>query len=177
MAGNRHLIVILLVLIYALGAVLLQPVWPVTALLLALAPPLIWATVTDLRSCVIPDTASVCVAVLGMAYPFCIGSSPDPATLVTAVVVTLALALASEIYWRRLQTEALGLGDIKLIGAGTLVVGAQNLWLMILLAAAGGTLAALLARRKQQMGIPFGPFLAYAIFAVAAMTDGGKPWH
>jgi len=177
MAVNRHVPVILLALLYGCTAVVIWPNWPVPIMLAVLAVPLIWATVTDLARHVIPDTASAVVAVTGLAYPFLIGTTPEPVTLGVALLVTLVLAGTSEMFWRRHQTEALGLGDVKLIGAGTLVVGAQNLWLVIGLAAIGGIIAAVLARRNHQKGIPFGPFLAYAIFAVAAANGGEIGWH
>lgn len=169
--------VILLALLYGCTAVVLRPDWPVLLMLGVLAVPLIWATVTDLARHVIPDTASAVVAATGLAYPFLTGSLPEPMTVGVALLVTLVLAGASEMFWRRYQTEALGLGDVKLIGAGTLVVGAQNLWLVIGLAAIGGIVAAMLARRDHQKGIPFGPFLAYAIFALAAANGGEIGWH
>ena len=142
-----------------------------------LAPVLIWATLTDLTRHVIPDTAVVLVAATGLGYPWLFGSGPDTITLGLSVLVTVILGGASDLYWRRHQTEALGLGDVKLIGAGTLVVGASDLWLMIALAAAGGTVAALLARHREEKGIPFGPFLAYAIFAVAAANGEDSGWY
>ena len=177
MTTNGHLPAILLALLYFSTIGLTRPDGGLLIVLIVLAPPLIWATVTDLAQNVIPDTATALVAVTGLGAPFLLGSAPEPLTVGVALGVTFILAVASDWYWRRHQVEALGLGDVKLIGAGTLVVGAQNLWLMIGLAAVGGTIAALLARRRQQKGIPFGPFLAYAIFAIAAVSGGEDGWH
>lgn len=135
-----------------------------------LAVPLIWASLADLERQVIPDASTALVAGFGLLAPLMAGHSPDPITILIAVLAVAVLAKAGDIYWRRHGAEALGLGDAKLIGAGILVVGAERAWLMILLATVGGILAALLARRRGELGIPFGPFLAYSIFSIATLA-------
>ncbi len=144
------------------------PIW-----IAILAAPLIWLSVTDLELHVIPDTATLAVAICGLAHPILVGHSPSIVTVLVALTVIGMLALLGEIYWRHHGVEALGLGDVKLIGAGTLVVGAEKLWIVILLSTSGGIVAALLAQRRGDRGIPFGPFLAYAIFSVAAFAGTG----
>lgn len=169
-AQFRHRPLILLCLLYALTAVVLGGAGSLVA------PPLIWLTVTDLERQVIPDAATGLVAVYGVARMFLVDGELDFVTLMLAALTFGVLAVAGEVYWRRHHTEVLGLGDAKLIGAGVLVVGAGATWLMLLLASSGGIVAALLTRRSaNERGIPFGPFLAYAIFVFAALTGQEAP--
>jgi prepilin signal peptidase PulO-like enzyme (type II secretory pathway) len=141
---------------------------------LALMPPLLWVSVVDLFEQVIPDTAVVVIGGIGLAMMVALKSSDALPTVLLAVFVLVGLGLASELYWRRYQTEALGLGDVKLLAAGTLVIGAEAFWIMLLLAALGGSIAAFLARRAAKTGVPFGPFLAYAIF-ITFLIAGPPP--
>jgi leader peptidase (prepilin peptidase) / N-methyltransferase len=152
---------------FGYGATLALSAWLTGAELwwsLGLAPPLIWLSVVDLDDHVIPDSASLLVAVLGLLNATFDNSPTLWATIGLAIAVLVLLAIAGEVFWRRYGYEALGLGDAKLIAAGTLVVGAANFWIMLLLAATGGIVAALLSKHGRKSGIPFGPFLAYSIF-------------
>jgi prepilin signal peptidase PulO-like enzyme (type II secretory pathway) len=130
---------------------------------LCLVVPLVWLSVVDLKRREIPDGAVMLVAIAGILVWW-----RDPfALLVNAAVAVGVVALLSVVgnwAWRKTGTEMLGLGDVKLIGAGILTVGAQAFWLMLLLASIGGIGAALTARASASEGIPFGPFLAYSTF-------------
>jgi prepilin signal peptidase PulO-like enzyme (type II secretory pathway) len=154
-----------LVALYGLTLIFLSTpaIWQVLGTLV-LVIPLIWLSLTDLRSNTIPDLASAWIASYGLLS--LLSTSPEAfwITGVVALFLLLVLGGVSQIYWNRTGREALGLGDVKLIAAGTLVVGAQALWLMLLLASIGGIVAALLSPRSRATGIPFGPFLAYSIF-------------
>jgi prepilin signal peptidase PulO-like enzyme (type II secretory pathway) len=133
-----------------------------TPVALGLVPPLLWLSVVDLQRREIPDIASFVVASIGILVWW----RNDVALLVNLVVavsVIVALALVGDHVWRRSRRDPLGLGDVKLIGAGVLVVGAEATWLMLLLASLGGITAALIGKRSAAAGVPFGPFLAYAI--------------
>lgn len=136
---------------------------------LALLPALVWIAWSDLRTRLVPDLATAWIALLGGAV--CLLADQMPLiTAATAVAVMLALGSIGEVYWRLRQVDPLGLGDVKLIGAGTLLVGAEQLWLMILLASVGGITTGLLCRGADQT-IPFAPFLAYAILIVFLIGD------
>lgn len=132
-----------------------------------LAVPLVWLTLTDLGRHIIPDTASAAVAVFGIANQAMVAPDVLWITILTALVFLAVLWVGSEIFWRRAGVEALGLGDAKLISAAILCVGALQIWPALLLASLGGIVATLLSRAsgaKRDSGVPFGPFLAYAIF-------------
>ena len=137
------------------------------ALSAALAVPLVWLSVTDLERKIIPDTANALVALIGLARHLSGDLTGLQIDLAAAIIVFLVLWIASEVYWRRNQKEALGLGDVKLLAAGTFCVGTLHIWQVILCGSVGGILAYYLARRgsrKVDSGIPFGPFLAYGLF-------------
>jgi Flp pilus assembly protein protease CpaA len=51
--------------------------------------------------------------------------------------------MAGGLYFNRTGREAIGIGDAKLIGAGTLAVGASSLAAMLLVASVGGIVAGL----------------------------------
>lgn len=133
-----------------------------------LAAPLIWLSVTDIEHREIPDTATATIALAGAVFQWhVLGPTLPFLLLVTlAAALTAAFWIAGGRYHARTGTEALGIGDAKLIGAGTLCIGAASVWAMLFVAATGGIAAALLSRRRDPAtaGIAFGPFLAYAVF-------------
>lgn len=134
----------------------------------AIVLPLIWLSITDLERQEIPDLATATIALAGVVFQWHLHGPTTSLMipLVTAAALTAAFWMAGALYFQRQGTEALGIGDAKLIGAGTLCIGATSVWAMLLLAATGGITAALLARRSASgsQGIAFGPFLAYAVF-------------
>lgn len=136
-----------------------------------LAVPLIWLTAVDLHHKEIPDLATLMVAGVGL------GLSSDSLNVgvmnvLVGLAVTVVLGGGGHIAWRRTGREWLGLGDAKLIGAGTILVGIEQLWVMMLLACCGGIGVALLGRGKEdKREVPFGPFLAYAIY-VTHLSSG-----
>lgn len=133
-----------------------------------LAAPLIWLSVTDIERQIIPDTAIATIALAGAVFQWhLLGPTPPFLHLAAlAAALTAAFWIAGGRFHSRTGTEALGIGDAKLIGAGTLCIGAGSVWAMLFIAATGGIAAALLARRRDATtaGIAFGPFLAYAVF-------------
>ena len=132
---------------------------------------LLWITHSDLTRREIPDLAVLGIAFLGL-IALCIGHDKTPLlTLLLATTVLILLWTFSTLYWLRTGREALGLGDVKLLAAGALLVGATNFWIMLLLASAGGIVAALISPKGRKQGIPFGPFIAYAIFITLALPD------
>lgn len=148
---------------------------PPDRLLLAavIALPLIWISHIDLMRQEIPDLATAIIALSGAVFQWHLHglTMPFMVTLATAAFLTAVLWWAGGWYFLRRGDEALGIGDAKLIGAGTLCLGAGQVWAMIFVAATGGIVAALLARWRgaarhdtAQRSLAFGPFLAYAIF-------------
>ncbi|TNC71349.1 prepilin peptidase [Rubellimicrobium roseum] len=144
---------------------------------LCLLPALVWLSDSDLRRGEIPDGAVAIIALAGAGFQWhALGAGiPLAVEVVTAAAATALLWWGGGLYFRRTGEEALGIGDAKLIGAGALATGAASLWAVVLLAALGGIAAVLLARRRAGAapGIPFGPFLAYAILVFALFPVAG----
>jgi prepilin signal peptidase PulO-like enzyme (type II secretory pathway) len=151
-------------LVVCIGPVVILQTDPTTILAcVAIFPALVWVALADLRSRTIPDAATAYLGTVGALLVWSTAVSPWW-TIGLAVSSISTLGVLGEVIWRVRSVDVLGLGDVKLIGAGILIVGAEATWLMILLASVGGIVAALLATRRGEQGIPFGPFLAYAIF-------------
>jgi prepilin signal peptidase PulO-like enzyme (type II secretory pathway) len=161
-----------LILVYILGSIWGEGAAVTMLLSMSLLPLLFWIAITDLRDREIPDSASLCVAVAG-AVLWEGGQSWLVLNIVTAVCAVFGLALIGGTLWSRTGREWLGLGDAKLIGAGTMVVGADAFWIMLLLACVGAIFASLLrSSRLEGDDIPFGPFLAYSILVTNLITKG-----
>ncbi|MDD7973716.1 prepilin peptidase [Roseinatronobacter alkalisoli] len=120
-------------------------------------------SVIDLRRHVIPDWASATVAVIGLGHGHLSGNL-DGTTLIFAAGVLVVLWAGSEAYWRLRQREALGLGDVKLLAASSILLGQEAFWFGVMLACVGGIVAGLLSGSTRGSGIPFGPFIAYGVF-------------
>ncbi|WP_171181819.1 A24 family peptidase [Ruegeria sp. HKCCD8929] len=139
--------------------------------LILLVPLLVWISTADFRHFIVPDLAVVGVTAVGLWIV-----RDDPLIpVVGAIVVGSFLWGASELFFRWTGKDGLGLGDVKLLGASTLCVGLEAIGLVIVLGSLSGVIAVLLARkntpRAGKSGIPFAPFLAYALF----LTHGFAP--
>lgn len=142
-----------------------------------IAAPLLWLSITDLERHEIPDAATAAIAVAGAVFQWHLHGLTAPFLALAALAIALSAAfwIAGQRYFERHGTEALGIGDAKLIGAGTLCIGAGSVWAMLFVAASGGIAAALLSRRRDptSVGIAFGPFLAYAVFIFVNFPAAG----
>jgi prepilin signal peptidase PulO-like enzyme (type II secretory pathway) len=131
--------------------------------LACLVPILLWVAAVDFRTREIPDAGSFLVALSGAALWL---DNPQALAmnLLLGAIIYMSLSFAGELAWWRTGREWLGLGDAKLIGAGAIVVGWSVIWVMLFLASVGAILAGVVGRlRRREEGLPFGPFLAYAI--------------
>jgi prepilin signal peptidase PulO-like enzyme (type II secretory pathway) len=129
---------------------------------------LVAASIADLRTFTIPDVATSGVVLLGLGRLLTLSSLPEVAFVVGSGIVLMALFwIVGEVLFRRLGQEGLGIGDAKLIGACTLWTGPMSIWFVLFLGAVGGIIYGLLQRRRSGDGhIPFGPFLAFALYLV-----------
>jgi leader peptidase (prepilin peptidase)/N-methyltransferase len=142
------------------------------ALLAALA---ILIAAVDLEHFIIPDSANIAIAVLGLVLV--IVEAP-PGALAWDLLDAVARAAAAGgvllalryFYGRRSGVEGLGLGDVKLAAAGATFLSWPSLPVALLIAAFGGLIAVAaqaLSRRKmpsRRAELPFGAFLAPAIW-------------
>lgn len=141
---------------------------------LLLAVTLIWISVEDLSRKIIPDAAVVATALLSL-WLRALNHLPIRESLLVGGTLAFALWAIGEIYFRLRGLDGFGAGDAKLIGALTLLVGAETIWLTLFLAALAGIVAVLVANgRSARRGdaVPFGPFLAYAGFLLALVQQG-----
>lgn len=169
MITSRRLSAFLLALpLYALSLAFLWAELDAARQLFAclLALPLLWLTAEDAATTLLPDTGLWLIAALGLLHGVSIGTPLMP-TLVSALAVLTVFWLLGAAYWRWRGAEGLGIGDAKLMAAAVLVVGFADFWRVVFLAALGGIVALALGRARGHPpgeGLPFGPFLAYAIF-------------
>ena len=139
------------------------------ALAAVLAVPCIWLSLQDLADFTIPDAATLIVAATGLMGQWLFHPATLGATVVIAALVTAVFWGAGALHYRLRGQEGLGIGDAKLLGAGVLCVGPLAIWWVVLIAALGGIAIVVIGQIRRpgpQGGIPFGPFLAYAIYVV-----------
>ena len=148
----------------------------VLVLALVLAGACLWLSLVDIATLTIPDAATAIIAATGLAGQLLFAPGQ-------AVLVTIGAAALTAIFWgvgawhyRTRGIEGLGIGDAKLIGAATLCVGIAAIWWVLLVAALGGIVAVLARGGARGRAVPFGPFLAYALFIVYAVQASGPRW-
>jgi leader peptidase (prepilin peptidase)/N-methyltransferase len=122
----------------------------------------------DVERFEIPDLANVLILLAGLAWQ---GHIDDMvAALLRCALAAGLLLLVRGFYRRWRQVEGLGLGDIKLAGAGAVWLDWSQMW-FALAVAAGGAALLVLGRRLvlkepilHDTALPFGAFLAPAIW-------------
>ena len=143
--------------------------WPQLTLAIFLAPVFIWLSVHDLQTFTLPDTGTLAVAAAGFTHVAFMAPQSLMIHIISASGVAAFFWLLGEIYYRRSGQEGLGIGDAKLFGAGTLLLGPLQIPELILLPSLGGIAFHFMRRlrgQEESRGIPFGPFIAYAIFTL-----------
>ena len=137
-----------------------------TLLFLAISVQLIWISYSDIKSRLIPDTAIVLVCALGLASLYFKGSNLG-LSIGFALLIYALLWGFGEVYFRIKGLEGLGIGDAKLIAAGSLLVQPAYFPYLLLLSSILSIIYILIRRliwntdlNKQ---IPFGPFLCLGL--------------
>lgn len=136
---------------------------------LTLGPLLVWISVKDILAYEIPDIGVLCVALLSLPTLYTLELGHLAIRVLSSTLVTALLWGIGEVYFRLKHREGLGIGDAKLVGASALLISPEKLPLLLLLSSCGGICAALLQRATsstEDLGIPFGPFIAYAVFVL-----------
>ena len=135
----------------------------------------VWAARVDARERRLPNplvgAVAACALVemlltgpCGLGQPPALASAPER---VCACALTLAVLLAANGLWRCLRGErGMGMGDVKLLAACALWLGADVVWVLAL--GCGLALAANLPRARRTF--PFGPYLACAFAALLALA-------
>ncbi len=155
-----------------------------------------WAVVavvrSDLRDFIIPDGASLAIAVLGVAVaagtPWLAGEDAAALSglgaLATGAAGFASFALVGSLF-RRFGRDALGFGDVKLAGASAIWLAPADAALALEIAALGAVAALLATHRAGSLrdtAVPFGAFMAptaWLVFVLAPpLRDaaGLLPW-
>jgi len=126
--------------------------------------------VYDGRTQRIPDGLSLFVALCGLGSSLLRGNDAAMAGLLAAIGI-MALLLACRFGFSLARREpGLGLGDVKLLGAGALWLGA-GVFPALALAALGGLAWASARRLGRAERLAFGPFLAAGIVLVGLTQE------
>lgn len=150
---------------------------PVLLLALVLAAACLWLSLVDIATLTIPDAATLIIAATGLMGQLLF--APDARmvalTVIGAAIVTALFWGIGAWHYHRRGVEGLGIGDAKLMGAAVLCVGIGAIWWVVLAAALGGIAWVLIdrARGGRIAAVPFGPFLAYAVFIVYSFQASG----
>lgn len=125
----------------------------------------------DLRRWILPDALTLPLILAGLLAAVAFDPDALAHRAFGAALGYVALRLIAWAYARLRGREGLGQGDAKLLAAGGAWLGAMALPQVILLAAVGGLIAAAALRLsgtpiRAHSALPFGPFLALAIWAL-----------
>jgi leader peptidase (prepilin peptidase)/N-methyltransferase len=141
-------------------------------LLFSLCALLLVIALHDARTGIIPNSANAALALTGLIGSILgIGPSLDHAVIGVAVVLSISILLHFAIlYWR--HRPAIGMGDVKFLGAAVIWTGLAALPTVILIASVTGLLF-LLVRSfaghaiSPETRIAFGPHLAAGLALVS----------
>ena len=137
----------------------------ITVLLIGIA--IIWIVLKDLKYHEIPTGAIVLIILSAI---FSLKGSMLPVVFQHAALGALTFIIfwgGGELYYKLTGLDGLGAGDAKLFAAGAFLLGPAYIPDLVLFASLGGIIACMIVRLrtgKLPEGIPFGPFISYAIF-------------
>ena len=129
---------------------------------------LVAVAVIDATRYIIPDSLSALIALLALAKAYFAGHDAVLIALSGGLIATVLFEATRRIMSFRLKREAMGFGDVKLMAAGGIWVGAQALAPAIMIACGTALIGFLISGLIDQAGwrnreIPFGPFLALGL--------------
>lgn len=126
----------------------------------------------DIRSFRIPNPLNFALIVLGLGWAaFAYGVGEVWQFALAAIIGYLALFLCNQLYKAVRGKHGIGMGDAKLLAAGGALLGSMCLPMVTLIATSAALVIIILFRvlGKRISGadaLPFGPFLAFAIWVV-----------
>ena len=138
---------------------------------------LLMATFIDFDHLILPDRVTIGGMLLGPILSFALPSLHGQAERIPALLHSLGgLALGFGVLWTVaavgsfvLKRDAMGFGDVKLLGAVGACLGWQAVLFTVFVSSLSGTLLGLglvaAGKKELQSRIPYGPHLALAAFA------------
>ena len=136
-----------------------------------LTPMLLTAFVIDYKKQIIPNRLNLTLFETGIVIAFLYGISNVAITIdmllgmIVGIVIFLVITLIGSLFYGK---EAMGLGDIKFIGALGLYFGFANITVISIVAflvgAIIGTILIISKRKKTDEYMPFGPFIVISAF-------------
>ena len=156
----------------ALAAWALLGARPEAVCLAVLAAALMAAAAADLDQRILPDATLLAAAAAGLAWRALTGGTWAEAALSAGLLAGLGLGLRAW-FTRRRGVEALGLGDVKLMAVAGLWLPLAAVPAFLVLAGTVGTLMGLAwQRRHGARQFPFGPALAFGLYATVLAHTG-----
>jgi leader peptidase (prepilin peptidase) / N-methyltransferase len=133
---------------------------------------LIAISVIDIRQLRIPDVLNVFLLVSGLLYWVVQNPEMLPYQIVNGAVVAALLWLLRSGYAQLSGRIGLGLGDVKMVGAGSVWISPQSVPMLIFIASFCGLVFVIVRGVSAADGrIPFGPFLALGLISVWFMEN------
>jgi len=151
--------------------------WRLVPVYIVFAGGLILGTFVDFEFMEIPDSVTLGGTVAGLLFSALVPSMHGTTEWFTSLRdAALAAAIGAGVLWlvgwigeKLYQKEAMGLGDVKLMGAVGAFLGWKGVLFTIVGGALGGSVVGvtliLLRRTRLQGQIPFGPYLSLAALA------------
>lgn len=146
---------------------------------LILTPMLLSVTVIDYKLQIIPNRLNLSLFEIGLVFSFIYGIS-NPAITINMLLgmfvgggIFLGITLLGGLVYGK---EAMGLGDVKLMGALGLYFGVANIILIALVSFLIGAILSIILLvtriKKTDEYIPFGPFIVIATFITIFVPQG-----
>ncbi len=136
-----------------------------------LAPMLVSAFIIDYKSQIIPNRLNLTIFEIGIIFAFLYGLSNIAITInmllgmCAGAGIFFLITLLGGLFYRK---EAMGFGDVKLMGALGLYFGLSNIIIITLVSFLIGAILSILLLitkiKKTDEYIPFGPFIVIATF-------------
>lgn len=136
-----------------------------------LAPMLVSAFCIDYKLQIIPNRLNLTIFEIGLIFTFIYGLSDVAITInmllgmVTGAGIFLLITLVGGLFYGK---EAMGFGDVKLMGALGLFFGFSNIIVITLMSFLIGAILSIILliakRKKTSEYIPFGPFIVIATY-------------
>jgi leader peptidase (prepilin peptidase)/N-methyltransferase len=135
---------------------------------------------TDLETERLPNVLTIPGTIAGVL--FAIWLPPGLVSSLAGMASGAGLLLLLRWGWRRATgTEAMGLGDVKMMAMIGAFLGWQDVWIVLFMASVAGALVGIVlatfAGRSMKSRLPFGTFLALAAFVSSLFGDRLLTWY